>query len=157
MAYQLSNSIKSKIEREAAKYPSRRAAVKSALLYAQQDHGWVSEEVIAAVAEVLQLEPIQVLEVATFYDMFYTDPVGRHQIRVCTNVSCMLRGADVVMDHLKSRLNIDIGETTDDGRFSLFEAECLGACGNAPMLVCSDRYFEDLSTEKVDEMLAILG
>ncbi|HJP10951.1 MAG TPA: NAD(P)H-dependent oxidoreductase subunit E, partial [Arenicellales bacterium] len=89
MPYKLSDSVREKIEREATKYPSRRAAVKSALRYAQQEFGWVSEDVIKAVAEVLGLQPIQVLEVATFYDMFYTTPVGRHQIRVCTNVSCM--------------------------------------------------------------------
>ena len=104
MSYKLSDSVKERIEREAAKYPSRRAAVKSALRYAQQEFGWVSEDVIRAVAEILELQPIQVLEVATFYDMFYTAPVGRHQIRVCTNVSCMLRGADSVLEHLKNKL-----------------------------------------------------
>ena len=156
MPYKLSDSVKEKIEREVTKYPSRRAAVKSALRYAQQEFGWVSEDVIIAVAEVLGLQPIQVLEVATFYDMFYTTPVGRHQIRVCTNVSCMLRGADSVLGHLKRKLGVDIGETTEDGRISLFEAECLGACGGAPMLTCGDRYFENLSIDQVDEMLTKL-
>jgi len=156
MSYKLSDSVKERIEREAAKYPSRRAAVKSALRYAQQEFGWVSEDVIRAVAEILELQPIQVLEVATFYDMFYTAPVGRHQIRVCTNVSCMLRGADSVLEHLKNKLGVGIGGTTEDGRISLFEAECLGACGGAPMLVCGDQYFENLSIDEVDEMLTKL-
>ncbi|MED5407150.1 MAG: NADH-quinone oxidoreductase subunit NuoE [Pseudomonadota bacterium] len=156
MPYELSDSVKEKIEREAVKYPSRQAAVKSALRYAQQEFGWVSEDVIKAVAAILELQPIQVFEVATFYDMFYTTPVGRHQIRVCTNVSCMLRGADGVLGYLKNKLGVDIGGTTEDGRISLFEAECLGACGGAPMLVCGDRYFENLSNDRVDEMLAKL-
>ena len=156
MPYELSHSVKEKIEREAVKYPSRQAAVKSALRYAQQEFGWVSEDVIKAVAAILELQPIQVFEVATFYDMFYTTPVGRHQIRVCTNVSCMLRGADGVLGYLKNKLGVDIGGTTEDGRISLFEAECLGACGGAPMLVCGDRYFENLSNDRVDEMLAKL-
>ena len=156
MSYKLSDSVKERIEREAAKYPSRRAAVKSALRYAQQEFGWVSEDVIRAVAEILELQPIQVLEVATFYDMFYTAPVGRHQIRVCTNVSCMLRGADSVLEHLKNKLGVGIGGTTEDGWISLFEAECLGACGGAPMLVCGDQYFENLSIDEVDEMLTKL-
>jgi NADH-quinone oxidoreductase subunit E len=156
MSYKLSDSVKERIEREAAKYPSRRAAVKSALRYAQQEFGWVSEDVIRAVAEILELQPIQVLEVATFYDMFYTAPVGRHQIRVCTNVSCKLRGADSVLEHLENKLGVAIGGTTEDGRISLFEAECLGACGGAPMLVCGDQYFENLSIDEVDEMLTKL-
>ena len=156
MSYKLSDSVKERIEREAAKYPSRRAAVKSALRYAQQEFGWVSEDVIRAVAEILELQPIQVLEVATFYDMFYTAPVGRHQIRVCTNVSCMLRGADSVLEHLKNKLGVGIGGTTEDGWISLFETECLGACGGAPMLVCGDQYFENLSIDEVDEMLTKL-
>ena len=92
----------------------------------KENDGSLNGDLMQAVADYLDMPAISVQEVATFYDMFYTDPVGRHQIRVCTNVSCMLRGADVVMDHLKSRLNIDIGETTDDGRFSLFEADSLG-------------------------------
>ncbi len=156
MSYKLSDSVKERIEREAAKYPSRRAAVKSALRYAQQEFGWVSEDVIRAVAEILELQPIQVLEVATFYDMFYTAPVGRHQIRVCTNVSCKLRGADSVLEHLENKLGVAIGGTTEDGRISLFEAECLGACGGAPLLVCGDQYFENLSIDEVDEMLTKL-
>ena len=154
--YQLSDDVRKKIEGEAKKYPSRRAAVKSALRYAQQEHGWVSEGVVNAVAAVLSLQPIQVYEVATFYDMFYTKPVGRHKIRVCTNVSCMLRGSKGVLDQLKNRLGVDVGETTADGKVALFEAECLGACGGAPMLICNDRYVENLTAEDVDQLLSEL-
>ena len=93
---------------------------------------------------------------ATFYDMFYTQPVGRHRIRVCTNVSCMLRGSKDVLDQLKNRLGVDVGETTADGNVALFEAECLGACGGAPMLICNDRYVENLTPEGVDQLLSEL-
>ena len=142
-----------KVDKEAAKYPSRRAAVKSALRYSQEEAGWVSNGVVTAVATHLGLEPIEVYEVATFYDMFYTEPGGRHRIRVCTNVSCMLRGAETIVNHLKEKLGIKVGETSPDGRITLLEAECLGACGGAPMLVCGNQYFENLTTDKLDSLL----
>ena len=109
-----------------------------------------------SVAALLSLQPIQVYEVATLYDMFYTKPVGRHRIRVCTNVSCMLRGSKDVLNQLKDKLGVDVGETTADGNVALFEAECLGACGGAPMLICNDRYVENLTPEGVDQLLAEL-
>ena len=155
--YKLSQVVIDKVEAEAEKYPSRRAALKSALRYCQEENGWISNDVVNAVAKHLGLESIEVYEVATFYDMFYTKPVGRHQIRVCTNVSCMLRGAEAVVDHLKERLGVQVGGTTADGCFTLLEAECLSACGGAPMLVCGDRYYEDLTVDKIDRMLAELG
>ena len=149
----LSQSIIQKIEVEAEKYPSRRAAVKSALRYAQAEHGWINEAVVGAVAEVLNLELIEVFEVATFYDMFYTRPVGRFPVRVCTNISCLLRGADKIMDSLCERLGVEAGGTTPDGRFTVFPAECLGACGGAPMMSVGDDYHEDLTTEGLDAIL----
>ncbi len=152
----LSEAIVAKIEKEAAKYPTRRAVVKSALRYAQAERGWVDDGVINDVAQVLGLEPIEVHEVATFYDLFYIEPVGRHQLRVCTNVSCMLCGSDEVMAHLESRLGIGPGETTADGRFTLIEVECLGACGGAPMMMVGDRYHENLDAERIDAILADL-
>ena len=142
-----------KVDKEAAKYPSRRAAVKSALRYCQEEVGWVSNGVVTAIATHLGLEPIEVYEVATFYDMFYTEPGGRHRIRVCTNVSCMLRGAETIVSHLREQLGINVGETSPDGRITLLEAECLGACGDAPMLVCGNQYFENLTTDKLDSLL----
>ena len=142
---ELSSEVVAKVATEVAKYPERRAAVKSALRYAQAEHGWVSDGVVRAVAALLKLEPIEVYEVATFYDMFYTEPVGRHQLRVCTNVSCMLRGAGSIVELLQDKLGVKVGGTSEDGRVTLLAAECLGACGGAPMLVCGDRYFEDLS------------
>ena len=149
----LSESVIQKIEAEAGKYPTRRAAVKSALRYAQAEHGWINEDVVAAVAAVLNLERIEVFEVATFYDMFYTSPVGRFPVRVCTNVSCLLRGADNIMDSLCERLEVKAGGTTADGRFTVFPAECLGACGGAPMMAVGDDYHEDLTPEGLDAIL----
>ena len=151
--YRMPQEVIDKVDKEAAKYPSRRAAVKSALRYCQEETGWVSNEVVTAVATYLGLEPIEVYEVATFYDMFYTEPGGRHRIRVCTNVSCMLRGAETIVSHLKEKLGIKVGETSPDGRITLLEAECLGACGGAPMLVCGNQYFENLTTDKLDSLL----
>ena len=151
--YRLSQAVMDRVDKEAAKYPSRRAAVKSALRYGQEETGWVSNSVVTAVAEYLGLEPIEVYEVATFYDMFYTEPGGRHHIRVCTNVSCMLRGAETIVNHLKEKLGIKVGETSLDGRITLLEAECLGACGGAPMLICGNQYFENLTTDKLDSLL----
>ena len=151
--YRLSQAVMDKVYKEAAKYPSRRAAVKSALRYCQEEVGWVSNGVVTAVATHLGLEPIEVYEVATFYDMFYTEPVGRHRIRVCTNVSCMLRGAETIVNHLKEKLGIKVGETSPDGRITLLEAECLAACGGAPMLVCGNQYFENLTPDQLDSLL----
>ena len=151
--YRLSQAVMDKVDKEAAKYPSRRAAVKSALRYCQEEVGWGSSGVVTAVATHLGLEPIEVYEVATFYDMFYTEPGGRHRIRVCTNVSCMLRGAETIVDHLQDKLGIKVGGTSPDGRITLFEAECLGACGGAPMLVCGNQYFENLTTDNLDSLL----
>ena len=151
--YRLSQAVMDKIDKEASKYPSRRAAVKSALRYCQEETGWVSNGVMTAVATHLGLEPIEVYEVATFYDMFYTEPGGRHRIRVCTNVSCMLRGAETIVSHLKEKLGIKVGETSPDGSITLLEAECLGACGGAPMLVCGNQYFENLTVDKLDSLL----
>jgi NADH-quinone oxidoreductase subunit E len=152
----LSEEIVTKIQKEIKKYPTPRAVVKSALRYAQDERGWVDESVVRDVAETLGLEPIQVMEVATFYDLFYTEPVGKHQLRVCTNVSCMLCGSDEVMEHLKNRLGIRHGETTGDGRFTLFEVECLGACGGAPMMMVGNRYYENLDPQRIDQILAEL-
>jgi NADH-quinone oxidoreductase subunit E len=149
----LSEETKAKIEKETGKYPSRAAATKSALRYAQEENGWITDDVVTEVADLLAVEPIRVYEVATFYDMFYTEPVGRHQLRVCTNVSCMLRGSGEIVDYLKDKLGVGFGETTEDGRFTLLEAECLSACGGAPMLMCGDHYFECLTRARIDELL----
>ncbi len=149
----LSKQTEAKILKELPKYPTKQAAVKSALRYAQDEHGWVSDEVIQAVAELLELETIQVYEVATFYDHFDTRPVGRHRIKICTNISCMLLEAEEIADYIKKKLKINYGETSADGKFTLYEAECLAACCGAPMMMIGNDYHEFLTPKKVDQIL----
>ncbi|MDH3379848.1 MAG: NADH-quinone oxidoreductase subunit NuoE [Gammaproteobacteria bacterium] len=151
----LSTHAHAEIDREVSKYPDGRqqAAVMAALRIAQQEKGWLSEEVIEYVAGLLGLEPIQVAEVATFYSMYDLEPVGRHKICVCTNISCMLRGSDDVVAHLQRRLGIKVGQTSADGRFSLRSVECLAACGGAPMMQIGKRYYENLTPASIDEIL----
>jgi len=141
-----------------AKYPAdqRQSAVMAALRIAQEQQGWLSRELMDAVADYLQMAPIAVYEVATFYSMYQLSPVGRHQINVCTNISCMLCGSDEVVAHLQQRLGIKLGETTADGRITLREVECLGACVNAPVLDLHKQYHERLTPEKIDRILDTL-
>lgn len=153
---QLTDSVKAEIEHWVAKYPEdqRRSAVMAALRIVQDAQGgWLRPEAMDAVAEYLDMPKIAVYEVATFYTMYDLAPVGRHKVSVCTNISCMLRGSDKIAGHLKSRLGIDFGETTPDGRVTLKEAECLAACRGAPMMQVDKTYHENLTPEKVDEIL----
>ena len=122
----------------------------------EQNGGWLTNELIDAVATYLDMETIAAYEVASFYSMYELKPVGRHKICVCTNISCMLCGSDKVVSHLESRLGIKMGETSDDGRFTLKEVECLGACVNAPMFQINKQYYENLTPEKVDAILDAL-
>jgi NADH-quinone oxidoreductase subunit E len=119
-----------------------------------QNGGWISSDLIDAVAEYLDMTSIAVFEVASFYSMYELKPVGRHKICLCTNVSCMICGSDNILDYLKQRLGIGFGETTPDGRFSLKEVECLGACGGAPMMQIHNKYYENLTNDKIEEILA---
>ena len=142
-----------------AKYPAdkKQSAVMSALRIAQdQNHGYLTEDLMDAVAEYLDMRPIAVYEVATFYSMYELEPVGKHKICVCTNISCMLCGSDTVVGHLTKKLGINLGETTLDGRFTLKEVECLGACVNAPMLQIGNVYHENLTEEKIDQIISTL-
>lgn len=147
-----------KIDREIAKYPPdfKSSAVLAALHIAQADQGWLSVPTMDFVAEYLGMRPIQVYEVATFYSMYDLKPVGRHKISVCTNISCLLCGSDEIVAHLKRTLGIGFGETTADGRFTLKEVECLAACGGAPMFQIGPIYYENLTPQRVDEILAAL-
>lgn len=147
------------VEREVAKYPPehKSSAVMAALRIAQSEHGWLSVPLMDYIAGLLAMRPIQVYEVASFYSMYDLKPVGKHKISVCTNVSCMLCGSDQIVKHLEKRLGIKLGETTPDGRFTLKEVECLAACGGAPMFQIGDTYYENLTAQKVDEILAGLS
>lgn len=138
------------------KYPAdkKQSAVMSALRIVQdQNRGFLTEDLMDAIAEYLDMRPIAVYEVATFYSMYELEPVGKHKICVCTNISCMLLGSDTVVDHLSDKLGINLGETTTDGRFTLKEVECLGACVNAPVIQIGDKYYENLTEEKIDQVL----
>jgi NADH-quinone oxidoreductase subunit E len=153
----ISEDSRQEIDHWIAKYPQeqRQSAVMAALRIVQdQNGGWLNDELIEAVAVYLQMPAIAAQEVATFYSMYELKPVGRHKICVCTNISCMLSGSDGIVDHLKKKLGIDFGEVTSDGKFSLKEVECLGACVGAPMLQISENYYENLTPQKVDEILA---
>jgi len=139
------------------KYPAdqKRSAVLAALRAAQhQNQGYLTDELIAAVADYLDLPRVQVLEVATFYSMFETRPVGRHHVAVCTNISCMLMGSDSVVEYVEKKLGIKTGESTPDGRIYLkCEEECLAACSEGPMMQVDHVYHTRLTPEKIDEIL----
>ncbi|HUW99305.1 MAG TPA: NADH-quinone oxidoreductase subunit NuoE [Acidiferrobacter sp.] len=152
----LSKESLAKIDQEMAKYPPehKQSAVMGALHIAQDEHGWLSVPLMDYIAELLGMRPIQVYEVATFYTMYDLKPGGRHKISVCTNISCLLRGSDDIVAHLKERLGIGFGETTADGRFTLKEVECLAACGGAPMFLIDKVYYENLTPARVDEILS---
>lgn len=155
----LSDESKKEIDHWISKYPADRkqSAVMSALRIAQdQNRGYLTEDLMDAVAEYLDMRPIAVYEVATFYSMYELEPVGKHKICICTNISCMLCGSDTVVEHLSRKLGIGLGETTTDGRFTLKEVECLGACVNAPVIQIGDKYYENLTPETLDQVLDAL-
>lgn len=152
----LSEASQKEIDVWVSKYPEdkKQSAVMSALRIAQdQNRGYLTEDLMDAVAEYLDMRPIAVYEVATFYSMYELEPVGKHKICVCTNISCMLCGSDTVVGHLSRKLGINLGETTMDGRFTLKEVECLGACVNAPVIQIGDKYFENLTEDKINQIL----
>jgi NADH-quinone oxidoreductase subunit E len=149
--------IRASIDQWVEKYPEgwQQSAVMWALRLVQEHNGgYLTPELMDEVAAYLDLPPIAVYEVASFYSMYELKPVGKHKICVCTNVCCMIRGSDAVVAHLEKRLGIGLGETTEDGRVTLKEVECLGACGGAPMLQIGNQYHENLTPEGID---AILG
>jgi NADH-quinone oxidoreductase subunit E len=139
-----------------AKFPAdqKQSAVMTALRVVQdQNGGWLTTELMDAVADYLDMDKIHVYEVATFYSMFEHKPVGKHKICVCTNISCMVCGSGEIVDHLEDKLDIKLGETTADNLITLKEVECLGACSGAPMLQIGDDYYENLDIEKIDKIL----
>ena len=146
------------INHELGKYPAdrRQSALMAALRIAQDEHGWLSFDLIEYVASVIGVPPIKAYEVATFYSMYDLSPTGRHKVCLCTNISCMLRGSDEIVTHLQQKLGIKFGETTADGRFTLKEVECLAACAGAPMMQIGHDYYEDLTPDKVDRILEAL-
>jgi NADH-quinone oxidoreductase subunit E len=145
-----------KIDREIAKYPpeQKRSAVMSALIIAQDEKGWLSSELMDYVARYLDMPPVAVYEVATFYSMYNLERMGRHKLTICTCLPCGLQGALDAADHLRERLGIDFNETTPDGRFTLKEGECMGACAMAPVLLVNNKKMHDyMSKEKLDRLI----
>ena len=152
----LSKEAIQKIDYELTKYPTdqRQAAVMSALRIVQTERGWLSQECISEVAEYLRMPEIAAMEVATFYNMYDLAPVGKYKITVCTNISCMLRDSDAIVDHLQTKLGVGFDEVTADGKFCLKEGECMGACSGAPLMTVNNHTLhENLTPESVDAIL----
>lgn len=152
----IQGEVKERIDRWIARYPEdqKKSAVMPALRIVQESHeGYLTTELMDQVAEYLEIRPIEVYEVATFYSMYQHKPVGKHQICLCTNISCMLRGSDELLEHMKDKLDVDVGEVSADGKFSIRKVECAGACGGAPMMWIGKKYYENLTNERVDEIL----
>jgi NADH-quinone oxidoreductase subunit E len=147
------SEFEKRVDTLAGRYPEPKAAMLMVLWEVQKEKGWIDAESEAWVAERLGTSPAQVHGVVSFYTMYKQKQMGRHHIQVCTTLSCMLRGCDELMSHLKTRLGIDEGEVTPDGKFSLVRVECLGSCDTAPMFQLNDDYHENLTLETVDRML----
>ena len=156
---ELSPESLKKIDQAVAKYPSdqKQSAVMAALTVAQDERGWISGETIEFVARYLGMPPVAVYEVATFYNMYDLAPVGKHKICLCTNLPCALSGAEEAAEHLKRRLGIGFDETTADGRYTLKQGECFGACGDAPVMLVNDKKMASfMNPEAIDKLLSEL-
>jgi len=155
----LSEQAYKKIDRELAKFPAdqRQSAVMAALAIAQDEHGWVSPEVMQGLADYIGMPAIAVQEVATFYNMYDLKPIGKHKVTICTNLPCALSGGEKAAAYLKEKLGIDYRQTTADGQFTLVEGECMGACGDSPVLLVNNkRMCSHMSNEKIDALLTEL-
>lgn len=142
-----------KIDRMKSRYPQPQAMTLPLLWLVQEQAGWLVPECYDAVAQIAQTSPMEVYKVATFYTMFHLEPVGNHHIQVCKTLSCKLRGQDTIIAAIRAKLGIDVGQTTEDGRFTLSEVECLGSCGTAPMLQVNETNHENLTVEKLEMIL----
>ena len=149
----LKNENIKKIEDLKVRYPTTKALVLPALWIAQEQEGYVSEDMMKEIATLLDVPFGHVLGVVTFYTMFHTKPIGKRHVEVCTNVSCMLRGSKAIVEHLEKRLGVSMGETSADGQWTLSEVECMGSCGTAPMFALGEEYYENLTPEKIDSIL----
>ena len=148
---------KRQIEAELGQYDHKRAGCVEALKVVQQHHGWVSDENLRELASMLEMSPDELDGVATFYSLIFRRPVGRHVILICDSISCWIMGYQDLRRHLKERLGIEEGETTEDGRFTLLPIPCLGTCEHAPAMMIDDDLHQDLTREKVDQILARYG
>ena len=149
----LRDEVRAAIEREIEKFPRKRGALLAALHLVQKEEGWLSPESIRTLADLFEIAPLEILEVISFYNMFYDRPQGRHHVHVCTNLPCSLRGARDLLRALEEHLGIEAGETTPDGRVTLGHEECLGACAYAPMLRVGGTYHENLDAEQAKRIV----
>jgi NADH-quinone oxidoreductase subunit E len=156
MTLEFSPETYKEFEATVARYPKKEAAILPVLYLAQQEFGYLGSEAIEYVARLMGQSPARVHGVVSFYTMLKTKPIGRHHIQVCRTLPCALRGAEQLTGFIKKTLGIEVGQTTDDGRFTLSEVECLASCGTAPMMQVNDDYYENLTDEKVTEILASL-
>ncbi len=152
----ISEEIRAKIDAEIAKYPVKRGALLPALHLVQSEHGYISNELAKELGELFEIRPIEVMEVVSFYNMFYDSPQGRHHVYVCTNLPCSLRGGRDLLRQLESHLGLKPGQTSADGRITLNHEECLGACGYAPMMRVGAQYYENLDLEQAKKILSEL-
>ena len=149
----LSQQNLAKLEELKTKFPTAKSLTLPVLWMVQEEHGWISTEAMKYVADLLDLPVRHVYGVVTFYTMFNVKPVGKYHLQVCTNISCQLLGGEKISEHVCKKLNIQLGETTPDKRFTVSEVECLGSCGTAPMMQVNERYYENLTVEKIDSLL----
>ena len=153
MSPAFSESTKKKVDEIISRYPQKEAAILPVLHLTQQEFGCISPEEEELVAELLGVKPIKVREVVTFYSMLNREPLGKYHIQICSNLSCSLLGAENLMDYLKKKLGVELGETTQDKKFTLSTVECLGACEQAPCMMINFDYYGDLDEKKIDEIL----
>lgn len=142
-----------RIEAAKKKYQTSKAAVMAVLYIAQEQNCYISQEVMDEVAAILELDPVDVLGVATFYTMYHKTPAGKYHVQVCTNVSCMLRGGYEILESVEKKLGIKEHEVTSDGKFSIEEVECMGSCGTAPMIAINEDFYENLTKEEINQIL----
>ena len=153
MSVAFSESTRREFEGLLSRYPDKEAVILPALYLAQREFGYVSDEAIVYIADLVGVPPAFIEGVATFYTMYNRKPVGKYHVQICRNISCSLLGAEHLIEHVSKRLGIKPGETTPDGKFTLSKAECLGSCGTAPVMQVNDDYHEDLTQEKIDALL----
>jgi NADH-quinone oxidoreductase subunit E len=153
MEFKFTQENLEKVNDAVKRYPEKQAAVMPALWIAQEQNGWISNEVMKEVASVLGINPEDVLGVVTFYTMYHQKPMGKYHLQVCTNVSCMLRGAYDIYESVKKNLGIDNMQVTPDQKFSLEEVECMGSCGTAPMIAVNEDFYENISLDRLHKII----
>ena len=149
----ISDALKNKFDQVIARYPLKRSAIVPLLMFGQDEIGYVSDELVEEIARRVEVRSIEVVEDIGYYSMLHRKPIGKYNLQVCTNISCLLRGGEEIFDYCSKRLGISHKQTTSDGVFSLEEVECLGACCGAPALQVNYDYYENLTPDKIDELI----